>query len=132
MDLREVLAAELERRCARNSRYSLRAYALWLGIHHATLSQILNRRRRLTPRTIRKLGKRLGVSASDIQAACVEENSARVLEFVGTAKFRADSRWIATMTGIAIDDVNASLHWLLHTRRVVMLTPTTWIAGDAQ
>lgn len=127
-----MLAAELERRCARNKRYSLRAYALWLGIHHATLSQILSRKRRLTPRTIRKLGKRLGISAKDIQAACVAVNSSRVLEFVGDAKFRADSRWIATMTGIPVDDVNAALHWLLHTRRVVMLTPTTWIAGEPQ
>jgi hypothetical protein len=51
-----VLRAELTRRCARNSSYSLRAFARSLDVDHATLSQLLRGRRGLTRDTILRLG----------------------------------------------------------------------------
>jgi hypothetical protein len=126
MDLRALLGAELRRRRERNPRYSLRAFARALGTHHSTLSQILARRRRLTPRAVRRLGGRLGLAPAEIAAACVAENAGEILRVVGDGRFRPDSRWLATMTGIPLDDVNVALHHLLWQRRLTMQTPDTW------
>jgi len=41
MSFPEVLASELARRRAKNRRYSLRAFARDLGLHHTSLSRIL-------------------------------------------------------------------------------------------
>jgi transcriptional regulator with XRE-family HTH domain len=126
MDLRSTLREELQRRRSRNPRYSMRAFARALGTHHSTLSQILQQRRRLTARAIRALGARLGLSAAQIGDACVAENCAAIRRLVGDARFIPDSRWIATMTGIPLDDVNLALHWLLYRRQLTMRTRTTW------
>jgi transcriptional regulator with XRE-family HTH domain len=129
MDLPAMLGTELARRRARNPRYSLRAFARALGTHHSTLSQILHRRRRLTARAIEQLGARLGLSTSEIREARREENCTTVLSLTSDPRFRADSRWIAMMAGIPLDDVNVALHWLLHSRRLVMRSRTTWAPG---
>ena len=129
MDLRALLGAELRRRRERNPRYSLRAFARTLGTHHSTLSRILDGRRRLTPRAVRRLGPRLGLAPPEVAAACGAENAAEVLRVVGDARFRPDSRWIATMTGIPLDDVNVALHHLLRQRRLAMHTAHTWTEG---
>jgi plasmid maintenance system antidote protein VapI len=63
MDMRSILQLEFNRRRARNPRYSLRAFANALGTHHSTLSQMMQARRRLTTRTIRRFGHKLGLSA---------------------------------------------------------------------
>ena len=63
MDLRHTLHAELARRQQTNPRYSLRAYARALGTHHGTLSRLLRRHRRLTPRSAARICARLGLPA---------------------------------------------------------------------
>lgn len=40
------------------------------------------------------------------------------------------SRWIATRTGLSIDDVNVALQLLLHTRRVEMTSTNTWTSEE--
>lgn len=127
MDMRARLAAELHRRRERNYRYSLRAFARSLGTHHSTLSQILQGRRRLTPRSIRLFGTRLGLTPGDVRDACKAEHCAAIRRLARDPRFRADSRWIAMMSGIPLDDVNAALHWLLHRRELVMAAPDYWI-----
>ena len=129
MDLRDTLEAELRRRSARNPRYSLRAFARALRTHHSTLSQIMRSERRLTPRSIRRLGERLGLTPAQIRDACVEEHCASIRRIVGDSRFRPDARWIAVMTGIPVDDVNIALHWLLYRRELVMASPRTWTLG---
>ena len=129
MDLRALLGAELRRRRERNPRYSLRAFARTLGTHHSTLSQLLAHRRRLTPRAIRRLGGRLGLAPPQLDAAGVAENAAAVLRLLRDGRLRPDSRWIATMTGIPLDDVNVALHHLLQQRRLAMHTAHTWTEG---
>jgi hypothetical protein len=63
-NFRLLLQAELGRRCAGNTHYSLRAFAKFLALDHATLSQLLRGKRRLTARTIVKLGTRLSLPRS--------------------------------------------------------------------
>ena len=121
-----MLEAEFRRRCARNPRFSLRAFARQLGSHHATLSAVLSGRRRLTPRAIRQLGTRLGLSQVQLDDACLAENAGIVLSLVADPRFRADSRWLAMMTGVPLDDVNRALHFLLHRRVLTMRATNLW------
>jgi plasmid maintenance system antidote protein VapI len=60
------LQAELAARCERNSRYSLRAFANFLAVDHATLSQLLRGKRNMTAPTIRRLGERIGLTQDQI------------------------------------------------------------------
>jgi transcriptional regulator with XRE-family HTH domain len=129
---REILEQELQRRRARNPRYSIRAFAGALGIDHSSLSQMLRRRRRLTPRSIRRLGAAMRLSAHEIEMHCAEENDAALLSVVETTLFRADSRWLATVLGIPIDEVNVSLQRLLRFRALNMTAAGIWEVSHAQ
>lgn len=126
MAFREILEVELARRKARNRRYSIRAFAQALDVDHSTLSQILRGKRRLTTRTIRRLGAALRLSQHEIDMHCAEENDLALLQIVGTDLFRANSRWLATVLGISIDSVNISLQRLLRLRVLRMTTPRAW------
>ena len=121
-----VLRAELERRQASNARYSLRSFARDLSVDHSTLSQILRGRRRLTGRKVRAFGRRLRLSAPDIAELCALENESAVLAALDRPTFRADSRWVASMVGIPIDEVNVTLQRLLRKRIVTMTARARW------
>lgn len=132
MTFRDLLIDELTRRRARNPRYSMRAFARALSIDHSSLSQLMRGKRRLTPRSIRHLGTALRLSPHDIAMHCVEENDAALLHVVGTRLFRADSRWLATILGIPIDEVNVSLQRLLRLRALNMTAAGQWEVLHAQ
>jgi plasmid maintenance system antidote protein VapI len=128
MDLQTVIRAELERRRQRNARYSLRGLATSLRVHHSTLSRILDGRRTVTPDAIQRLGARLGLDHDEIRELHLAENRKTVLRAVGDPRFRADSRWLAMMTGIPVDDLNLALHSLLHEGKLTMSSATQWTA----
>lgn len=122
----ELLRDELARRRAANPRYSLRAFARRLAIDHASLSQLLRGRRRLSSRTIALLGLRIGLGAAVLRECSAAENDARVLRVVRHPSFRPDSRWIAVRTGLPLDEVNIALQRLLHGRALTMTSRTVW------
>lgn len=126
MDLRAHAAAEYARRRQANRRYSLRAYARSLGVHHATLHRLFRTRRRVTDRTIRRLGARLGLTQAEIAHAAAHEHAGLVLELVRHPRFRASSRWLAVRTGLSIDHVNVALQSLLHSGRLAMRSRQAW------
>jgi transcriptional regulator with XRE-family HTH domain len=126
MRFRQLLVDELARRCARNRRYSLRAFARFLGTDHSTLSQLLRGRRRLTRRTVLALGRRLGLSDAVLARCGALEDDHAVLHAVGLPSFQPDTRWLAMRTGLPIDEVNVSLHRLLHGGALTMVTRTDW------
>jgi transcriptional regulator with XRE-family HTH domain len=123
---RTVLELEFRRRSERNRRYSLRAFARDLGTHHATVSQILRRRRSLSPRMIRQLGARLRLNPSIIAEASEQQCAEAVLRAAQSPGFRVQSRWIATRTGLPVDSVNAALHRLLRDGDIVMESANHW------
>ena len=125
-DVSAVLTAELDRRRAANSRYSLRSFARDLSVHHSTLSQILRGKRRLTGRTVRGFGRRLRLAAPEIAELCALENESAVLSALDRPNFRADSRWVASMAGIPLDEVNVTLQRLLRKRIVTMTARARW------
>jgi DNA-binding IclR family transcriptional regulator len=104
----------------------MRAFARDLRTHHTTLTQILQRRRRLTPRAIRHLGSRLGLNASAIVEASLRESGDEILHLVSDPAFRPDSRWIAMRIGLSLDDVNRALQQLLRRRLLRMDASRRW------
>jgi transcriptional regulator with XRE-family HTH domain len=154
---RLFLRAELGRRCARNPRYSLRAFANFLGLDHATLSQLLRGKRRLTERTIRTLGAKLGLDRDAIDAHVAREpfdagggtldagraDSRRVtsdivrlvsewehyaiLELVRLKDFRPDVNWIARVLDLHPDRVTLAIDRLVRLGLLVMETRHRWV-----
>ena len=150
---RAFLQAELARRCARNARYSLRAFANFLDMDHATLSQMLRGKRAISAASMRRLGARLGLSAGDIDRYVAIEQSlaktiaqqgasrelaqdalsllgqwypAAILELMRLKEFRPDARWIARMLSIEIDEVQLALHQLTRLGFLRMTSATQW------
>jgi DNA-binding transcriptional regulator YdaS (Cro superfamily) len=97
--LTAALQHELERRRQRNPRYSLRAYGRDLGVHHATLSQLLRGRRPMSAAAARLLGRALGLASHQIDAACAAADDDALVAAVRREDFRPDSQWLATRSG---------------------------------
>ncbi|MGE0614229.1 MAG: TIGR02147 family protein [Bacteriovoracia bacterium] len=64
-DYRYILKSELENRCRKNPRYSLRSFARDLGLSSARLSEILNRKAGLSGEKARVVAKSLGLNAEE-------------------------------------------------------------------
>jgi transcriptional regulator with XRE-family HTH domain len=154
---RLFLQSELARRCARNPQYSLRAFALHLGVDHSTLSQWLRGRRPIARRSIETLGGALGVTPAAL-AAYVEHSGREpdppfadaallsgdtvsliaewyhfaILELTRLEEFRPDSRWIARVLDISVDEVNMALQRLIRLDLLEMASPERWLdkSGD--
>lgn len=126
MRFSEQLRGAFERRRRINREYSLRAFARALSIDHSTLSQILRGRRRMTARSIRALGPRLGLDTHAIEESCALEHERAILAALGDTRFRPDSRWLAVVLNIPLDDVNVALQRLLRRRLLVMESRGTW------
>jgi uncharacterized protein (TIGR02147 family) len=135
----------------------MRAFAKFLAVDHASLSQILRGKRALTARMILKLGTRLGLdqqavdgyiareatwgSNSDDQPGLVEmrqladDTSAvisewyhyAILELTRLKNFKPDSRWIARVLGITADEVNVALSRLIRLGLLEMVARDRWI-----
>jgi len=126
----KLLAAELERRRSRNSRYSLRAFARDLRTNHATLSQWLRGRRQLSRLRMRAIGKRIGLSSETIERCCNERCKAAVFDAIRLHPTCVGSRQLARRLGIKTDEINIALHQLLVARRLQMSTFRRWIAME--
>jgi transcriptional regulator with XRE-family HTH domain len=157
---RLFLQEELARRCARNPRYSLRAFARYLTLDHSTLSQLLRGRRRFTARTIERIGKRLSLSpvmitqfvererapaeswtsrelrqlSRDAALSLAEWHHHAILELTRLASFKPDVRWISRVLDVPVDQVNVAITRLTRLRLLDMRSPTMWVdaAGNAE
>ena len=127
MDLRTRLAAEFRMRLERNPRYSMRAFARSLALHHTTLARLFKGTRRASRSLVNRIGRRLRLSRDEVRILHQREIAVRVLGAAQAPGFRPDSRWIAMKTGVELDDVNRALHLLIHERRLVMRSATSWM-----
>jgi uncharacterized protein (TIGR02147 family) len=126
---------------------------------HSTLSQLLRGKRRLTERTVRRCGMRLGLDeesvaefvraecretqpdaalgevrrlASDTASLVADWEHYAILELVRLREFRPDSRWVARVLGISVDEVNVALQRLLRLGLLTMDARDRWTdqSGD--
>jgi len=80
---RNCIQEELARRCEKNSRYSLRAFAGALGFEPTVISQILSGKRVPSPKTAQKIAQGLGLSPEqehDFFSSLAEVQRARGLK----------------------------------------------------
>jgi uncharacterized protein (TIGR02147 family) len=154
---RLYLQSELARRLTSNPQYSLRSFALQLGINHSTLSQLLRGKRALTPRMIKTLGEQLGMLPEEIEAFVARESQAgetavtreirfltmetvallsdgshrAILEMTSMEGFVPDTRWIARALDLTADEVNMALSRLTRLGLLEMVAADQWIDRSA-
>jgi transcriptional regulator with XRE-family HTH domain len=129
-----MLRAEFERRRRSNARFSVRAFALVLGVDSASLSQIMRGRRKLSARGADALAARLGVAPREHEATVNESlrhgHERRVLRQIAAPGFVPSSRYLARRLRLRADDVNAALARLLRAGRLSMLSTTRWVVTE--
>jgi transcriptional regulator with XRE-family HTH domain len=155
---RDRLQHEFDQRRQTNKRYSLRAFATFLGTDHSSLSQILKSQRSVPLSRIRSWARKLGLSPEvtatylaaehlpDSQTTARQnqvrhwtaEASAIILQPVHwdifrlcrTRSFRSDSRWVAEQCGTTVDEVNVAFARLLRLGLVATLQNGRWVAAS--
>jgi transcriptional regulator with XRE-family HTH domain len=151
---RERLGREFEARRRKNARYSLRAFAAFLGTDHSTLSQILNGSRRIPVRHVRSWARKLGMDPEEATAYVAAEHAPdtvraereeqlrhwtaeamsivtervhwEVFRLCRTSAFHYDCRWIAGQIGTTVDEVNLAMSRLLRLRLVEVSAGGVW------
>ncbi len=132
--IEEILVAALRDRQSRSPRYSLRAFAQRLGVHSATISQIIRGQRFLSARGAQALARKLGCSA--IQCAEVSSDARqaahqrRVFRLVSRGCVAPVVRGLARRLRLSCDEIDAALTQLLIRGAVVMNSTTSWIVGE--
>jgi len=153
--LRARLAAEWQARRETNPRFSVRAFATFLGADHATLSQVMRGKRRAPTGQIRTWAVKLGwtneeaavyIAAERLPASGIAAREAqlrhwtaealaimldrihwRVLRLCGAPDFRADIRWMAEQTGVTTDRVTVAVSRLVRLELLEMSSAGIWI-----
>ena len=125
MNLADDLRAEFDRRRSLNPRYSLRAFARSLRVSHSSLSR-LSRGQRPSPRAVESLGRRLGWSDAQIRAVVVGQRVEQLRDLAASRGFVADARWLASRTGLPLDDIQLALHEAVRTHRLTMTSAQAW------
>jgi uncharacterized protein (TIGR02147 family) len=137
----EFLVQEYQRRKERNPNFSLRAFAKWLDISPAQLSQMLAAKRPVTLNTFKKISDRLGLSPQEKKSYMtsllaekslietprqkktlhLEEDQFRViadwyhfaiLSLTRLPNAKSDPRWVARRLGIGVAEAHLALRRL--------------------
>jgi transcriptional regulator with XRE-family HTH domain len=134
---RQKLISEFAARKLANPRYSLRAFANFLGTDHSTLSKVMTGARPTTSKQLRTIGRKLGISAEEISVHLAAEHVPdpsitrrqemlrhwtpelmalisgelhwKIVRLSRSSAFRADCRWITFQVAASRDDVNLAL-----------------------
>jgi uncharacterized protein (TIGR02147 family) len=141
-ELRQIISEELLKIRARNSSYSLRAFATRVGLVPSAVSEILNGKRRITKKMGRKILERLSVSpdrslmilnsldfekAKKIDRTDMKEFSRvnmdqyhvisewyyfAILSLAETEGFKSNPKWIANRLNIQVREASTALERL--------------------
>jgi transcriptional regulator with XRE-family HTH domain len=151
---REKLQAEFAARRLKNARYSLRAFAAFLGADHSTVAQILRGSRPIPAARVRAWARKLGFGPEEAAVYVAAEHvdstaaSARaqqlrhwtaealavmsepvhfeILRLTHEPGFLADSRWVAAQAHVPPDEVNIALTRLLRLGLIEMGSVGEW------
>jgi len=160
-DFRLYLQDELLRRCQKNPKYSLRAFAKVLGIGPSALSDILNNKRSLTEPMKIRLGLAIGLKIEEL--AQYKSNSKKglkqlsnsvdrkefqqitldtyaiisdwyhyaILELIRVKTFKTDLSWIAKVLGITKSEANIAVERLQRVGLLDITEKGKWIDRSA-
>lgn len=133
MQAAHFISDEFKKRKARNPNFSVRSFARWLEVSPAQLSQLMNGKRTLTPKTMSKIASRLGLSPfeqRELAATALKNQSPTtkrnilaedrfrliadwyhlaILSLVKIKGAKADPRWVARRLGISSEEANQAL-----------------------
>lgn len=151
---RDRIDQEFVARRQLNNRYSLRAFAAFLRVDHATLSQILRGKRGVPARCIGPWARKLKLTAEEIAvytaigrlgdeesrlhqervrhwaaealALLTEPVHRELLQLSKQPEFRGDCRWVAGRLGVSVDAVNVALSRLLRLGLLEMIAKGVW------
>lgn len=117
----KLLKAELQRRCHENPRYSLRAFARFLGISHTVLSLVFSGKRPLSRRARLLIADRLALPA-EVTASWMEEKKqvvssqrhASQYQFIDLETFSLISDWVhyAILSLLDVEGAIAEPRWI--------------------
>ena len=110
---RQILKSELERRCEKNPRYSLRAFARDLNLGSARLSEILNSVTGLSREKAEKIAERLGFAANQKDFFCtlVEAEHARSKVKRAIAQTRLSKYQAPPFSSLEVDHFKIISDW---------------------
>lgn len=124
-EFRLFLQEELVRRCKRNPRFSLRAFARTLDVEASALSKILNGKRSLTPKMLHRMCTQLGIAPDEVNRYEQTLSTARTtrrrplrndddFEPVGADEFTAISDWYhyAILELMSVDGFKPQSSWI--------------------
>lgn len=100
----QVLLREIEKRKGKNSRYSLRAFAMFLGLAPSTLSRILTNGQELSVSATKKIMKKLQLTEEEqvlFVASVAEEKKVRTLQSLARITGDAQKDFRFTLESIA-------------------------------
>ena len=133
------LQKEFEARKARNPKYSLRAFAQFLEVDHASLSQMLRLQRAVPAGTIDAWSRNLGLDPSDAHMYASAEpwaaQASEILDDPGpwaliclarAPDFVGNSAWIAVRLGVSVDHANIIIARLLRVQMIRMDGAQPW------
>ena len=128
-EFRNFLNKEFNRKKLVNPKYSIRSFALFLGIHQSHLTRIMNGSRPLTVKMICKLGEKLEVDAETLKSLSPEAYKHlkwdrldkdqfqtiadwyhfAIIELFKTKDFSQDIFWMSRRLGISAEQVHQAL-----------------------
>lgn len=157
-DFRSFLQSELVRRTKQNPKYSLRAFARFLGVQSGYLSNVLRGERRVTGQVIQKFGLKLGLSPkelekfekglagysspADIQTAEYKQmaydhfkvisdwHHFAILELALIKDFNPTAKWISKVLGISLIEAQDAIERLIRLRYIEVKQNGSWLLMD--
>jgi transcriptional regulator with XRE-family HTH domain len=102
-DFRSFLQDELEKRCKKNPRFSLRAFARTLDVEPSALSKILHGKRSLTPKMLLRMASQLGLPDNEIERFAKKHASGNRGHFFENAVLGQDTNQPKTRHHKSID-----------------------------
>jgi hypothetical protein len=95
-------------------------------VGHTVVSRILAGKNRVTPRIIRDVARGLGTPEHEILGFLRAECERLIVTCAADPEFRADCRWLASRSGLSVDDVNRTLFTLISTGRIQLIATDRW------
>lgn len=150
-DFKEILRREFERRRQLNARYSVRSFARFLEIDFSTLTKVLKGQRKLSDKSIIKIGQKLNMTPSRIEIYLANNKSSglvdedyrqiaateyeiisgwqhyAILELMRLPSFKGEIDWISQVLNIPSKEAKFAVRRLIRTGMIAIEQSGAWV-----